>query len=132
MFSDSRRKFLQQAATAGIAYSTNLSGSRFAQAQTPAADSSAVARIYIDFRRTIRALDRNMFGSVAERPGRGSYHRIYEPGASLSDANAFPKVLLEAVRHLEVPIIRYPGGKYVSGFNWLAGVGPKKDRPPML
>jgi len=61
MFSNSRRKFLQQAAIAGVASSSNF-GSRLAWAQAASPDS-ATARIYIDSRRTIAPLDRNLFGS---------------------------------------------------------------------
>ena len=130
MFSDTRRKFLKQAATAGIACSMNLLGSRFAAGQAASTDSAA--RIYVDSRRTIAPLDRNMFGSFLEHLGRAIYEGIYDPGSTLSDSNGFRKDVLEDVRQLGVPIIRYPGGNFVSGYNWLDGVGPKKDRPRVL
>src|SRR5580704_2899784 len=131
MFSDARRKFLQQAATAGIACSTNLLGSRLmAQAAPP--DSATPARIYVDFRRTIAPLDRNLFGSFLEHLGRAIYDGIYDPGSKLSDENGFRKDVLAEVRELQVPIIRYPGGNFVSGYNWLDGIGPRKDRPAVL
>jgi len=131
MFSKTRRKFLQQATTAGIACSTNFLGSRLmAQAASP--ESSATVRMYVDSRRTIAPLDRNLFGSFLEHLGRAIYDGIYDPGSALSDANGFRKDVMEDVRHLGVPIIRYPGGNFVSGYNWLDGVGPKKDRPRIL
>jgi alpha-N-arabinofuranosidase len=77
-------------------------------------------------------LDRNLFGSFLEHLGRAIYEGIYEPGSSLSDAKGFRKDVLEEVRNLGVPIIRYPGGNFVSGYNWLDGVGPKKERPRVL
>jgi alpha-N-arabinofuranosidase len=135
LFSDTRRKFLQQAASAGIACSANLLGSRFAfgrTAQPAPADSSGIARIYVDSRRTIAPLDRNMFGSFLEHLGRAIYEGIYDPASSLSDANGFRKDVIDEVRNLGVPIIRYPGGNFVSGYNWLDGVGPKKERPRIL
>ena len=46
--------------------------------------------------------------------------------------SGFRSDVLEQVRQLGVPIIRYPGGNFVSGYNWLDGVGPKKDRPRIL
>src|SRR2546422_11261489 len=57
---------------------------------------------------------------------------IYEPGSKLADPDGFRKDVLAEVRQLGVPIIRYPGGNFVSGYNWLDGVGPKKDRPRVL
>jgi len=52
--------------------------------------------------------------------------------SKLADAEGFRKDVLAEVRQLSVPIIRYPGGNFVSGYNWLDGVGPKKDRPRVL
>jgi alpha-N-arabinofuranosidase len=135
MSSDTRREFLQKAASVGVACYANLLGSRFASgrtAQTAPAESAAVARIYVDSRRTIAPLDRNLFGSFLEHLGRAIYEGIYDPGSSLSDANGFRKDVAEEVRNLGVPIIRYPGGNFVSGYNWMDGVGPKKDRPRVL
>ena len=133
--SGTRRKFLQQATGLGVACSANLVGGRFAFGQSSAAapsDSSSSARVYIDSRRTIGDLDRNLFGSFLEHLGRAIYEGIYDPGSPLSDANGFRKDVMDEVRNLGVPIIRYPGGNFVSGYNWMDGVGPRKDRPHVL
>jgi len=131
MFSDKRREFLKQAATAGIAGSASSFLGSFAFAQ-PSSTSGNVAHIYVDSRRTIAPLDRNLFGSFLEHLGRAIYEGIYDPGSPLSDSVGFRSDVLEQVRQLGVPIIRYPGGNFVSGYNWLDGVGPKKDRPRIL
>ena len=133
--SSTRRRFLQQATSVGVACSANLLGGRFAFGQsspTVSSDSTSVARVFIDSRRTIGALDRNLFGSFLEHLGRAIYEGIYDPGSPLSDANGFRRDVMEEVRNLGVPIIRYPGGNFVSGYNWLDGVGPRKDRPRVL
>jgi len=132
MFSDTRRHFLQQLAAAGVACSTNLLLGRFSFAQTSTANSGDVTRVYLDSRRTLSPLDPNLFGSFLEHLGRAIYEGIYDPGSSLSDANGFRKDVIDAVRQLGVPIIRYPGGNFVSGYNWLDGVGAKQDRPRIL
>jgi alpha-N-arabinofuranosidase len=131
MFSDTRREFLKKTATAGIACSASSFLRPFALAQSPSV-SGNVARIYVDSRRTIAPLDRNIFGSFLEHLGRAIYEGIYDPGSPLSDGAGFRSDVLEQVRQLGVPIIRYPGGNFVSGYNWLDGVGPKKDRPRVL
>ncbi len=115
---------------AGVACSANLLGSRFGWGQ--AAREAAGTRIYIDSRRTIAPLDRNLFGSFLEHLGRAIYEGIYDAGSPLSDENGFRKDVTQEVRQLGVPIIRYPGGNFVSGYDWLDGVGPKKDRPRVL
>ena len=131
MFSDSRRKFLRQASAVGAACSAHalLGQSLFGQGKMNASDP---VRIYIDSRRVVAPLDRNMFGSFLEHLGRAIYEGIYDPGSKLSDANGFRKDVADEVRQMGVPIIRYPGGNFVSGYNWLDGIGPKQDRPRVL
>jgi len=114
-----------------LSASPALRHSLFAQAPS-ASRSTAPARVYIDSRRTIAPLDRNLFGSFLEHLGRAIYEGIYDPGSKLSDANGFRKDVLNEIRQLGVPIIRYPGGNFVSGYNWLDGVGPKQNRPRTL
>jgi alpha-N-arabinofuranosidase len=80
----------------------------------------------------VAPIDRNLFGSFLEHLGRAIYEGIYDPDNKLSDAQGFRKDVLEEIRSLAVPIIRYPGGNFVSGYKWLDGVGPKKDRPVVL
>jgi len=132
MFSRNRRRFLGQAAAAGIACSTDLAFGRFLPAQTQTANPSDAARVYLDSRRTIAPLDRNLFGSFLEHLGRAIYEGIYDPGSRLSDSNGLRNDVVDEIHQLGVPIVRYPGGNFVSGYNWLDGVGPKQDRPRVL
>jgi alpha-N-arabinofuranosidase len=127
-----RRHFLRQSLAVGAGCSAELFFGSLLQAQTPPANPTAAARIYLDTKRTIAPIDRNLFGSFLEHLGRAIYEGIYDPGSRLSDSNGFRKDVLEEVRALGVPIIRYPGGNFVSGYNWLDGVGPKQDRPKVL
>jgi alpha-N-arabinofuranosidase len=127
----SRRRFLQQASTLGLLLPASSIFGRFASAQGPAT-ADQTTRIYLNSRRTIAPLDRNMFGSFLEHLGRAIYEGIYEPGSKFADANGFRKDVMDEIRKLGVPIIRYPGGNFVSGYNWLDGVGPKQDRPRVL
>ncbi len=131
-FSGGRRNFLGQLTKAGIACSTSSLFWRLLFAQTPSSSSNEPSRIFIDSRRTISPLDRNLFGSFLEHLGRAIYEGIYDPGNKLSDSNGFRTDVLNEIKKLGVPIIRYPGGNFVSGYNWLDGVGPKKDRPVVL
>jgi alpha-N-arabinofuranosidase len=120
-----RRHFLYQTAAAGI----GLAGAFPATTQSDAARST---RVYIDPARRLADLDRRLFGSFLEHIGRAIYEGIYEPGARLSDADGFRKDVVEEIRRLAVPMVRYPGGNFVSGYHWQDGVGPKKDRPRVL
>jgi alpha-L-arabinofuranosidase len=127
----SRRRFLQSTSALGLAWSGTTMFGRFLSAEAQST-SDPTTRIYIDSRRTIAPLDRNIFGSFLEHLGRAIYEGIYDPGSKLSDNNGFRKDVMQEVHTLGVPIIRYPGGNFVSGYNWLDGVGPKQDRPRVL
>jgi alpha-L-arabinofuranosidase len=130
MARSTRRSFLKTTAAAGLAGSANMLMGRPSWAQS--AKAGGAARVYFDTRRTISPIDRNLFGSFLEHLGRAISEGIYDPGSKLSDSNGFRKDTLEEIRKVNVPIIRYPGGNFVSGYNWLDGVGPKKDRPVVL
>src|SRR5438105_14629538 len=132
MLSANRRRFLRQASTAGIACSANFAFGRFLSAQTAPSNVNQVVRVYVDPRRTVAPLDRNLFGSFLEHLGRAIYEGIYNPGSRLSDSNGLRKDVIQEIRQMGVPIVRYPGGNFVSGYNWLDGVGPKQDRPRVL
>ena len=77
-------------------------------------------------------IDRRIYGSFIEHLGRAVYGGIYEPGHPAADENGFRTDVLELVKKLNVPIVRYPGGNFVSGYNWEDGVGPVEKRPKKL
>lgn len=81
---------------------------------------------------TSGVVDQRLYGSFIEHIGRAVYSGIYEPDHPMADEQGFRKDVLEFVKKLHVPIIRYPGGNFVSGYNWLNGIGPVKDRPKCL
>ena len=74
-------------------------------------------------------VDPRIFGSFIEHLGRAVYHGIYEPDHPSADEEGFREDVIELVKKLGVPIIRYPGGNFVSGYRWEDGTGPKDKRP---
>ena len=122
-----RRTFLRTAAGLGLAAVASRLPNARAQSRAPAS-----VEIVIDPARTLADLDRRLFGSFLEHIGRAIYGGIFEPGSKLADKSGFRRDVLEEIRKLEVPMIRYPGGNFVSGYNWLDGVGPLEKRPRVL
>lgn len=80
----------------------------------------------------IAPVDRRVFGSFIEHLGRAVYGGIYEPGHPQADEQGFRKDVLKLVKELNVPIVRYPGGNFISGYTWEDTVGPKQLRPRRL
>ena len=80
----------------------------------------------------IGKVDKRIYGSFIEHLGRAVYGGIYEPGHPEADEQGFRKDVIEMVKKLGVPLVRYPGGNFVSGFNWEDSVGPREQRPKRL
>jgi alpha-L-arabinofuranosidase len=87
------------------------------------------AKILIDPDFVIGEPDRRLFGSFVEHLGRCVYGGIYEPEHPAADEEGFRQDVIDLVRELGVTVIRYPGGNFVSGYNWEDGVGPVSERP---
>jgi alpha-N-arabinofuranosidase len=81
---------------------------------------------------TVADIDKRLYGSFLEHLGRAVYTGIYEPGHPQADAEGMRKDVIELVRALDTPICRYPGGNFVSAYNWEDGIGSKADRPRRL
>ena len=90
------------------------------------------ASLCIDRHFTIGSVDKRIFGSFIEHLGRAVYGGIYDPGNPLSDERGFRKDVLELIRQIDVPVVRYPGGNFVSAYHWEDGVGPRSLRPKRL
>ena len=90
------------------------------------------ARMIMDKDFAIATIDKRIYGSFIEHLGRAVYGGIYEPGHPTADHNGFRRDVAELVRKLGVPVVRYPGGNFVSGFNWEDSVGPRNLRPKRL
>lgn len=80
----------------------------------------------------IGEIDKRIYGSFIEHLGRAVYGGIYEPGHPTADENGFRQDVIDLVKKLNVPVVRYPGGNFVSGYNWEDGVGPVENRPKRL
>ena len=122
-----RRDFLKSLGAAGALL---LSGSWLPSLGV--AQSHGSARAIINSHRYRSDLDRRLLGSFLEHLGRAVYTGVYQPESPLADIHGFRTDVIGEVKKLGVPIMRYPGGNFVSGYNWLDGVGPKHERPTVL
>lgn len=87
------------------------------------------AKIILNNNFTIGTIDERIYGSFIEHLGRAVYNGIYEPTHNTADDQGFRKDVMELVKQLKVPVVRYPGGNFVSGYNWEDGTGDKSKRP---
>ncbi|EPX87763.1 Alpha-L-arabinofuranosidase [Rubellimicrobium thermophilum DSM 16684] len=81
---------------------------------------------------TIAAIDERIYSAFLEHLGRAVYTGIHEPDHPTADANGMRGDVAELVRELDIPFVRYPGGNFVSAYNWEDGIGPVEQRPVRL
>src|SRR5690349_1866430 len=124
---NSRRTFLAGLGSAGAALVARpwLEAIGYAQTRGP-------ARAFVRQRPGAADFDRRVLGSFLEHLGRAIYTGVYQPGSPLADAKGFRTDVAREIKEMGIPIVRYPGGNFVSGYNWLDGVGPKAQRPTVL
>lgn len=89
-------------------------------------------KLTVSKRFSISKVDPRLYGSFIEHMGRAVYEGIYQPEHPTADTSGFREDVRQLVKELQIPLIRYPGGNFLSGYNWEDGVGPKEERPKRL
>ncbi len=74
-------------------------------------------------------IDPRIYGSFVEHMGRVVYSGIYEPDHPAADENGFRRDVMERTAQMGVTAVRYPGGNFVSNYDWRDGIGPVDQRP---
>ena len=90
------------------------------------------ADLVVNRENIISEVDPRLYGSFIEHLGRAVYSGIYEPEHETANEDGFRQDVIDLVNELNVPLVRYPGGNFVSGFNWEDSIGPKEERPTRL
>jgi len=90
------------------------------------------ASIVVNAAYEISAIDPRIYGGFLEHLGRAVYEGVYEPEHPTADEDGLRQDVIDLVRELGMPMTRYPGGNFVSGYNWEDGVGPREQRPERL
>ena len=90
------------------------------------------ARVSVHKDFVISPIDDRLYSAFLEHLGRAIYGGIYEPDHKTADANGFRRDVMDLVRDLKPPLVRYPGGNFVSAYRWEDGIGPREERPVRL
>ena len=90
------------------------------------------ARSHVDRHYKIDRVSEHIYDAFVEHLGRDVYGGVFDPASPVADDMGFRKDLLQTVRALKIPQVRYPGGNFNSGYNWEDGVGPVENRPRRL
>ena len=82
--------------------------------------------VHVQPARLVGSRDPRIYGQFIEHFHRQIYGGLFEPGSPLADAQGFRTDVLEAVRKIKPPVIRWPGGCFASAYHWKDGVGAKR------
>ena len=91
-----------------------------------------MARLHVDPKYVNANINELIWGSFTEHLGRCIYGGLYQPDHATADDNGLRQDVIDEVKGLDISLVRYPGGNYVSNYNWKDGIGPKEKRPRRL
>lgn len=84
------------------------------------------SRVTVDPQAVVAPVSPRLFGTLVEHMGRCVYEGIFDPGDAQADATGIRTDVADLTRELGIGPVRYPGGNFVSGYDWQEGVGPNR------
>ena len=108
-----------------------ISGLMLSAAMTLSAQQQAVVTIHADQGEQI--IPKEIYGQFAEHLGTCIYGGLWVGEDSpIPNTNGYRNDVLEALKKLKVPVLRWPGGCFADEYHWMDGIGPKENRPRMV
>ena len=78
-------------------------------------------------------IDKNIYGHFSEHLGRCIYEGIWVgEDSDIPNIKGYRTDVVEALKKLKVPVLRWPGGCFADEYHWMDGIGPKDKRPCMI
>src|SRR5258707_11592647 len=78
-------------------------------------------------------INRNMYGNFAEHLGRNIYDGIWVgEGSSIPNTRGIRNDIIAALKNLNIPVLRWPGGCFADEYHWRDGIGPRAQRPKRI
>src|SRR5699024_3677054 len=95
--------------------------------------SGGPARVVVDLDRPGDTISRHVYGHFAEHLGRCIYGGIYVgEDSQIPNTRGIRDDVIEALRALQIPNLRWPGGCFADDYHWRDGIGPREERPRMV
>jgi len=92
-----------------------------------------VNRVIIDAERGAARINKNIYGHFAEHLGRCIYEGVWVgEDALIPHTRGIRDDVVEALRRVKVPVLRWPGGCFADEYHWQDGIGPRAERPRMV
>jgi alpha-L-arabinofuranosidase len=104
-----------------------------AQAETPPAPVEKINRLVIHADQPGATISRNLYGHFSEHLGHCIYGGIWVgEDSSIPNTRGMRNDVIEALKKIKVPVLRWPGGCFADEYHWRDGIGPRANRPAMI
>ncbi len=95
--------------------------------------SQETNKLIIDTQKKDVTINKNIYGHFAEHLGRCIYDGIWVgPDSKIPNVNGYRKDILDALKEMKIPVLRWPGGCFADTYHWKDGIGPKENRSKMM
>lgn len=92
-----------------------------------------MADIYVNIKQRLGRINREIYGQFSEHLGRCIYNGIYVgEDSEIPNVNGMRTDIVEALKQIQVPVLRWPGGCFADEYHWKDGIGPKENRKKMI
>ena len=90
-------------------------------------------KIKIESEKGTQLISRHIYGHFAEHLGTCIYGGLWVgPESSIPNHDGYRLDVLEALKNLDIPNLRWPGGCFADEYHWMDGIGPLNKRPKMV
>lgn len=90
-------------------------------------------RYTINTKKRLSHINKELYGNFSEHLGRGIYQGIYVGEESkIPNVNGMRKDVVDALKEVKLPVLRWPGGCFADEYHWMDGIGPKETRKKMV
>ena len=92
-----------------------------------------MAKLSINPKKSIGHLNPEIQGNFSEHLGRCIYEGIYVgENSDIPNTNGMRNDVVEALKEINLPVLRWPGGCFADEYHWMDGIGPKESRKKMI
>lgn len=92
-----------------------------------------MAKLIINNNKKLRKIHEEIYGHFAEHLGRCIYEGLYVgEDSKVANTNGMRNDVVEALKDMKIPVLRWPGGCFADEYHWMDGIGPKEDRKKMI
>ena len=78
-------------------------------------------------------ISKHIYGHFSEHLGRGIYGGLWVgENSTIPNVNGVRKDIIDALKHINIPNLRWPGGCFADEYHWMDGIGPRSERPKMV